>query len=508
MTLAIAYYRCSDPRQDRSVGDQGKEARERAQRDGYRLVREFAEPGRSAKGGKIKRRVEFLKMLAYIESGEAKRDGVKAVFFWKLNRIARSVVHISKFVRAVTEQGIRLISLTEDLDQQSKSGRLLLNITAAIDEFFIDSLGEDVGRGMRGAAEEGRWTCGRPPFGYRVEHDIAGHAGRLTVVPAEAEIIRIVFALYEGGDGDKEVARILTEDRGVTPPGSAAAWVAKAVADILTNPVYAGRIVYGGETRCEHAHEAIIAPERWDRVQALRRSRYRERVRGNPTTTGGRGAFLPWLRCGQCGGGMHVQHGIEDRFHYGCRTRTRRKAACVGINVRVDLFDSLVSARIIEDVLTDGALQAAADRWRASLEGDGRHELTTQRTAIEARIAEADRAIRRTVALVSGGTLEARDVADELKLRRAARRAAEDELALLPVPLPLSAATGTDIAAFRSRLISALADKPVPAQRVAMATLISSITLTPGVAVLKYRPRFGNVQNPEVAPHGGPNGSW
>ncbi len=453
-------------------------------------------------------------MLAYIESGDAKRDGITTVFFWKLNRIARNVMHISRFVHGVGAQGMRLVSLTEDLDPNSKTGRLTLTMISAIDEFFSDSLGEDVVRGMQGAAEEGRWTNGAAPYGYRTVHDVAGRSGRLTVHPAEAEAVRTVFALYESGDGAKSVAAAMTA-RGVPPPssglirkGDRTCWSRKNVATIVQSPAYAGRIVHHGAVLRDAAHDAIIAPERWERTQALRRSRFRKRTRENSLRAGDQGVFLPWLRCGTCGGAMHVQHGTKERYHYACSLRSENKAACTGVNARTDLLDAILWRVIMEAVLPDDMLTASAQRWRSSFDGEGLRRLHDHRAAIEARIAGADMAIRRAVDLVARGVVAETDIADSIRQQRAARDAARDDLALMPVPLPVPSVTPSDLRAFRYRILAAAAAKPIAERRAGLKRLVSSIVIAPGVATLTYCPRLSERHQPEVAPLGGPNGSW
>lgn len=124
------------------------------------------------------------------------------------------------------------------------------------------------------------------------------------------------------------------------------------------------------------------------------------------------------------------------------------------------------------------------------------------------RVAEADAAIRRTVSLVARGLANEVDVEGELRMHNAARDAARDDLALLPVPMPLPSITPADLAAFRARVLAGIAAQPIARQRAALGALVSSVTLSPGVATLRYRPRLGSVADPGVAPHGGPSGAW
>ena len=365
---------------------------------------------------------------------------------------------------------------------------------------------------MRNTAAEGRWVYGHPPFGYTVKHAIPGRAGRLVVVPEDAEVVRLVWAIYEDGNGDKGTAAILTL-RGVPAPyrpdlprkRAPGTWTPKHVSQIITSPVYAGRLTYKGTVVCEAAHEAIIDPVRFDRVQALRRTRHRTQRKTNPIRLGERGLFTPWLRCGLCGGPVKVSHSRPDvgPWRYICATRAYNRAVCDGMSGRVDEVDPLALDALWERV-TDEALLDHAARWQAWLAGQGQQQIEDHRYAIQARIAEADAAIKRAVGMVSDGLVEKADIAEQVQRHGAARDTARDELALLPAPAPVPLVTPEDAAGLRAKVMAAFEDKPVQVRRKALDRVLDSAELHPERLLIRFRPRWEGSGHTHHDPYGPP----
>ena len=98
----------------------------------------------------------------------------------------------------------------------------------------------------------------------------------LRVNEPEAETVRELFRLYETHGLIYRVkhaaddAGLVTKQR-VTPDGKTTGgrpFTRGHIYQILTNPIYAGRIRHKGQVH-DGQHEAIIAPERWEAVQAM-----------------------------------------------------------------------------------------------------------------------------------------------------------------------------------------------------------------------------------------------
>jgi site-specific DNA recombinase len=514
LSIGAAYLRCSDPRQDKSIEQQREEIERRAQTDGVFIPPEnwFVDEGRS--GRTAKKRAAFQSLLRAADDQKAAIDAKKKVghgfqriqcmYVWAYSRIARNMMDCLKALATLDAAGIDVISLTEP-DCGDRSLRSLIQpLLAWLAERYSEDLSGSVKRGMRSQAEKGFWVYGVAPYGY----DLV--AGRLMQNPAQAEAVSRMWSLYEQGNGDKTTAKFLTE-LAVPPPESSkvsrrrghGSWYSKNVADMITNPVYAGRITYAGAVVCEQAHEPIIEPERFDRVQAVRHERARNKVRGNPVTSGARGVVLPFLRCGLCGGKMHVSHGAPGQYHYACAVRTRQQSACGGLNARVDLLDAAIWSFVQEQVLSPQTLLDAARRWCA---GFAPEQADEKRPLLEAEIAEAGAARMRVIALVGKGLTSESEAEVTLRHHASVRARAQDQLRLLPKAVKIPEPTLADMEAVRDRVVLAMDTKSVEARRRALQQVVSAVVLHPGRVTVTYRPRLS--AEPEVATQGGPAGSW
>ncbi|BAQ67088.1 recombinase family protein [Geminocystis sp. NIES-3709] len=79
----------------------------------------------------------------------------------KLDRLGRSLKHLIETVELLKENCINFVSLTEGMDTNSSTGRLLFNIFGAIAEFERDLIIERTNAGITSAKKRGV-HCGRP----------------------------------------------------------------------------------------------------------------------------------------------------------------------------------------------------------------------------------------------------------------------------------------------------------------------------------------------------------
>lgn len=97
---------------------------------------------------------------------EAKeRPGMKAlmdyaregddIYFWRLDRIGRSVIDVLNTVNDFTSRGIRLHSIMDNLDPTSVQGRMQLAIMATLAEYERELINERVRAGVISAQKRG-----------------------------------------------------------------------------------------------------------------------------------------------------------------------------------------------------------------------------------------------------------------------------------------------------------------------------------------------------------------
>ncbi len=89
------------------------------------------------------------------------RREVGAVVVTKLDRIARSVRHLTQLAADLEELDVALVVLDQAIDTSTSSGRLLFHVLGSIAEFERDLIRERTAAGLAAARRRGRHP-GRP----------------------------------------------------------------------------------------------------------------------------------------------------------------------------------------------------------------------------------------------------------------------------------------------------------------------------------------------------------
>jgi DNA invertase Pin-like site-specific DNA recombinase len=92
------------------------------------------------------------------DAGQRKFD---AVLVWKLDRFGRSLRHLVNALAELEALGLTFISLRDNLDLSTPSGRLMFQIIGAMAEFERSLIQERVKAGLRNARAKGK-RLGRP----------------------------------------------------------------------------------------------------------------------------------------------------------------------------------------------------------------------------------------------------------------------------------------------------------------------------------------------------------
>ena len=358
---AALYLRVSTGRQaeqDLSIPDQRRQAHAYCQARGYSATAEFVEAGASATDD---RRPEFQKMM---DAAAAKPPTFDTIIVHSFSRFFRDQFQLEFYVRRLAKNGVRLVSITQDLGEDPMSV-MMRQIMALFDEYQSKENAKHTLRAMRENARQGFWNGSRPPFGYRVvaaEQRGARTKKKLEVDPAQAEHVRLMFRLVRIGDGERGplganlIADYLNQ-KGIRTSGGGR-WGVGAVHQILTRTTYVGEHrfnVYSWRKREEKPEDeivtvavpAILEREEFDEAQAIMRSRAPQlkapRFVSSGTTLGG------ICFCADCGGAMTLRTGGkgEGYRYYTCCTKARQgKTGCKGRTIPTDRLDAIVIEHI------------------------------------------------------------------------------------------------------------------------------------------------------------------
>ena len=134
----------------------------------------------------------------------AHRRRFDAVLVWKLDRLARSVRHLTTLASEFEALGVDLIVLGQAIDTSTPTGRLLFHVLGSIAEFEGDLIRERVVAGMRAAQRQGR-RVGRP---CRLS---GGDRERIRRLRQSGRSLRAIAALLSVSKST--VSRALAEER-------------------------------------------------------------------------------------------------------------------------------------------------------------------------------------------------------------------------------------------------------------------------------------------------------
>jgi DNA invertase Pin-like site-specific DNA recombinase len=145
------YSRVSTTGQDTEM--QTRELREYCKRRGWDLVMEYTDQGVS---GAKESRPELNRLIA-----DAHKRLFDAVVVWKFDRFARSVSHLLRALEDFRSLGIEFVSLSEQVDTSTASGKLVFTVLGAVAELERSLITERVRAGLRNARAKGK-KLGRP----------------------------------------------------------------------------------------------------------------------------------------------------------------------------------------------------------------------------------------------------------------------------------------------------------------------------------------------------------
>ena len=92
---------------------------------------------------------------------DAKQRRIDTVLVWKLDRFGRSLCHLVNALAELEALGVAFVSLRDNLDLTTPSGRLMFQIIGAMAEFERALIQERVKAGLRNARAKGK-RLGRP----------------------------------------------------------------------------------------------------------------------------------------------------------------------------------------------------------------------------------------------------------------------------------------------------------------------------------------------------------
>ena len=324
------------------------------QQAGWEIVKEFSEKGVSGFKVSAKDRDAIQEIQR-----DALQNKFDVLLVFMFDRLGRREDETPFVVEWFVKNGIEVWSAKEGQQRFDTHVDKLLNYIR-----YWQASGESIKTSVRTKTrmeqltQEGYFTGGGVPFGYRLEHQGRTNkrnqdVGDLVVEPDEAEIVKLIFQkyLYEGY-GAQRLCRYLAEQGITNRKGRNIPTT--TINRIIKNPIYTG-VIRNGESQSEVLTDLqIIDVETFEKAQQMmeKRATHHNDV---PLNTKGRSLLVGNVYCGHCGGRLTLttsgrkrvrKDGTilrETRARYQCHYNIRHPGECDGQSgYGVDKLDKLV----------------------------------------------------------------------------------------------------------------------------------------------------------------------
>lgn len=265
------------------------------------------------------------------------------------------------------DAGVRIISIGDGIDYPNDDDWLKIQFQFLINEIPVTETSKKIRNVIKRRQQDGKWICAAP-YGY-----IVNKRQEFEVVPTEADVVRKIFQLYNGGWGYKRIANYLTDEGIPTPRMSEKQrkdeagednkikaklqWSIVSVQGILDNDFYIGTLRQGKYTRkkingadrkrdeddhivIENHHQAIVDYRTFAATRALREKRATSNYRGIKKYDN---TYSGFLECGDCGSPMFSMSRSDLKAAYTCGTYHKRgRKGCTSHHIRADRLDFLL----------------------------------------------------------------------------------------------------------------------------------------------------------------------
>jgi site-specific DNA recombinase len=392
MQAAAIYTRVFSDRQkeEHTIASQTAALLEYAQKHSYVVPPEWVFQDEGYSGATLIRPgLEALRDLAA-------QGQLVAVLIYSPDRLSRKYAYQVLLAEEFSRCGVEIVFL------QSPSGttpedQLVVQFQGMIAEYERAQIAERSRRGKRHKAQQGVVNVfSGAPYGYHYVRKSEVSAAYYQVVEAEAQVVRLVFAMYTQQQLSLHaIARQLNQRQIPTRMGKGA-WRAQTIWHLLRNPAYQGKACYGKtglqprqqisrplgqrnrlpspgtgghenpRTEWIEVNVPALVP---DSVFALAQEQLRKNQHFSPRRTKRSYLLQGLLVCQQCGYAMYGTSGGKPQhrlYYYRCQGtdgyRWPQGTRCTNRPVRQDYLDQLIWTQIIALLENETLIQAEIDR--------------------------------------------------------------------------------------------------------------------------------------------------
>lgn len=388
-----AYVRYSSHMQDdgNSIEYQMEEIELYCQRHGMVVRKWYIDKAKTAK--QAAGRDGFYELIDDIKNGFSAPN----LLVWKTNRAFRNSYESHKYRKFLREQNVKLLSVTQTIDEESSAGRLTTNILSDIDQYKSEEIAEHVTAALRSMVKRGFYTGQGIPLGYKVVPALDGDKPRkkYAIDEEKAPIVKKIFSDFVNGLPPALILEWLKEQGVKTKTGKTYDY--NTLYRLLNNDFYIGTRRYNAKESeplvIPNAVPPIIDEQTFDAVKHIFLSRRRaEPVKGRKSNRNRLYYLTGKAVCAKCGG-SYLGKTCANVPYYMCKNRLRRKE-CDCMSIQKKHIEPAVFRAILENIFTEEAINeiiktALAEVKKSPLkETKSKNELTKRKNVLIQEIAE------------------------------------------------------------------------------------------------------------------------
>ena len=299
-----------------------------AQRRAFRLLcegrhwdplEEYIDEGKSARTDKLSKRPAFQKALA-----DAQAHVYDVLVVHKLDRFSRNQRITENSLYALSQAGVSFISILEQIDYSTPSGKLFQTMLGGLAQFYSDNLSQETKKGKTERKAQGLYN-GILPFGVMKGPDgiPKPHDEIWYIKDKRGEIIqerqptynglKLAFELAAQGETDRAIAQVLNA-RGYRTWGTHGRnpFSKDTINGILQNCFYIGELPDGKGGWVKGKHSPIIPLELFEAVQQAKARR--RTIPQTIPTKGHKRSLSGIARCALCGSRLRVGYSYNIRL--------------------------------------------------------------------------------------------------------------------------------------------------------------------------------------------------
>ena len=273
-----------------SIRNQKRLLKDYALTQGWRIVGLYCDEDYS---GADAGRPDFRRMLRDAEQGR-----FDILLCKTQSRFTRDLELVERYIHGLFPLwGVRFVAVADNVDTALRGNKKTRQINALVNEWYLEDLSENIRMVLESKRRQGQYIGSIPLYGYKKDPT---DRHRLIVDEPAARVVRRIYAGFLSGMGTQRIAQRLNE-AGIPNPSAyknrptagSGLWSKATVSRILRNEMYAGTLIQGKRrklsykskrsvkvppedwVRIEGAHEPIIPPADFTRVQSLLAARRR-----------------------------------------------------------------------------------------------------------------------------------------------------------------------------------------------------------------------------------------